>query len=89
MARPTTHDASPKVKRPELVGLGALVGAGVLLMAIGARWFTGPATIFALVVTSGSPPPGWLEPPTRYNPGRAPRLAGRTNAARRPFDEVP
>ena len=47
------------------------------------------ATILALVVTNGRPPPGWLEPPTRYNPGRAPRLAGRTNAARRPFDEVP
>ena len=28
------------------------------------------ATIRALVVTSGSPPPGWLDPPTRYRPGR-------------------
>ena len=39
--------------------------------------------------TSGSPPPGWLEPPTRYSPRRAPRLPGRRNAARRPFDDVP
>ena len=46
-------------------------------------------TILALVVTSGRPPPGWLDPPTRYSPGRAPRFAGRTNAARRPLDDVP
>ena len=37
----------------------------------------------------GRPPPGWLEPPTRYRPGRAPAVRGRTNAARLPFDDVP
>ena len=47
------------------------------------------ATMRALIATSGSPPPGWLDPPTRYNPRTAPRLPGRTNAARRPFDDVP
>lgn len=41
---------------PELIGLGGLVGAGVLLAAIGARWITGPvatiavALVFAAVV---------------------------------------
>ena len=34
------------------------------------------ATMRALVRTSGRPPPGWLDPPTRYSPRRAPRLAG-------------
>ena len=50
---------------------------------------TRSATMRPLIVTSGRPPPGWLEPPTRYRPRRGPRLAGRRNAARRPFDEVP
>ncbi len=54
MAGASTHDASPKVKRPELVGLGALIGAGVLLMAIGARWLTGPAAMFALALVFAS-----------------------------------
>ena len=47
------------------------------------------ATMRALIATSGSPPPGWLDPPTRYRPRTAPRLPGRRNAARRPFDDVP
>ncbi len=36
------------VKRPELLGLGALVGAGALLAAIGTRLVTGPLAILAL-----------------------------------------
>ncbi len=47
------------------------------------------ATMRALDATSGSPPPGWLEPPTRYRPATGPRLAGRWNAARIPSDDVP
>jgi spermidine/putrescine transport system permease protein len=39
---------APRVRRPELVGLAALVGAGVLLTAIGARWISGPISILAL-----------------------------------------
>ncbi len=38
----------PRVRRPELVGLAALVGAGFLLTAIGARWISGPIAILAL-----------------------------------------
>jgi spermidine/putrescine transport system permease protein len=43
-----------RVRRPELVGLAALVGAGVLLMAIGARWVTGAlaAVVLGLVLAS-------------------------------------
>ena len=36
------------VKRPELIGLGTLVGAGALLAAIGTRLITGPIAILAL-----------------------------------------
>ena len=50
---------------------------------------TRSATMRAPMATSGRPPPGWVEPPTRYRPRRAPRLPGRRNAARRPFDDVP
>lgn len=50
MADSPRLDIAVKVRRPELVGLGALVGAGLLLMAIGARWFTGPVAIIALTL---------------------------------------
>ena len=50
---------------------------------------TSPATIWADSVTSGSPPPGCEEPPTRNSPGTGERLAGRRNAADGPFEEVP
>ena len=45
---------APRVKRPELVGLAALAGAGVLLTAIGARWISGPVSILALGVIFAS-----------------------------------
>jgi spermidine/putrescine transport system permease protein len=45
-------DAGPSTRRPggrpELIGLGTLIGAGVLLVAVGARWFTGPAAAVAI-----------------------------------------
>jgi spermidine/putrescine transport system permease protein len=50
--------STPKVrtgpKRPELVGLAALVGAGLLLTAIGARWVTGPVALFAVALVFAS-----------------------------------
>ena len=39
--------------------------------------------------TSGSPPPGCADPPTRYRPGTGDRLAGRSSAARGPCEAVP
>lgn len=42
------------VKRPELIGLGALVGAGALLAAIGTRLLTGPIAILALSLVLAS-----------------------------------
>jgi spermidine/putrescine transport system permease protein len=36
--------------RPELIGLGMLIGAGGLLVAVGARWFTGPAAAIAIAL---------------------------------------
>jgi spermidine/putrescine transport system permease protein len=42
------------VKRPELIGLGALVGAGALLAAIGTRLITGPMAILALSLVLAS-----------------------------------
>jgi len=46
----STQDAPARVHRPELVGLTALAGSGVLLAAIGARWLTGPLAIVALAL---------------------------------------
>jgi spermidine/putrescine transport system permease protein len=42
------------VKRPELIGLGALVAAGALLAAIGTRLITGPIAILALSLVLAS-----------------------------------
>ena len=42
------------VKRPELLGLGALVGAGALLVAVGTRLLTGPLAIVALSLVLAS-----------------------------------
>ena len=42
------------VRRPELVGLGALVGAGALLTAVGTRILTGPLAIVALTLVLAS-----------------------------------
>jgi spermidine/putrescine transport system permease protein len=42
------------VKRPELVGLGALVGAGALLAAVGTRLLTGPLAVLALSLVLAS-----------------------------------
>ena len=45
---------STGVKRPELIGLGALVGAGALLTAVGTRLLTGPIAIVALTLVLAS-----------------------------------
>jgi spermidine/putrescine transport system permease protein len=42
----------PRQRRPELIGIGSLLGAGILLAAIGARWISGVAAIGALVVVA-------------------------------------
>jgi spermidine/putrescine transport system permease protein len=42
------------VKRPEFIGLGALVGAGALLAAVGTRLLTGPIAIVALSLVFAS-----------------------------------
>jgi spermidine/putrescine transport system permease protein len=42
------------VRRPELVGLGALVGAGALLAAVGTRLLTGPLAVLALSLVLAS-----------------------------------
>jgi spermidine/putrescine transport system permease protein len=54
------HDEAPGVKptpswasRPETVGLGALLLAGVLLVAVGARLVTGPLAVVALIIVLG------------------------------------
>ena len=46
-------------------------------------------TIPADSSTSGSPPPGCADPPTRYTPGTGATFAGRRNAARGPCGAVP
>jgi spermidine/putrescine transport system permease protein len=40
--------------RPELIGLGMLISAGGLLVAVGARWFTGPAAAIAIALVLAS-----------------------------------
>jgi hypothetical protein len=60
-------------------------GRGVLSQAGPTR----PATISAESATSGRPPPGCEDPPTRNNPGTGEALAGRRNAARAPLLDVP
>jgi len=50
---------------------------------------TSPATIAADSPTSGMPPPGCEDPPTRNSPGTGDRFAGRRNAARAPLLLVP
>jgi spermidine/putrescine transport system permease protein len=42
------------VRRPELIGLGALLGAGALLAAVGTRLLTGPFAIIALSLVFAS-----------------------------------
>jgi len=50
----TDSVTSTGVKRPELIGLGALVGAGALLTAVGTRLLTGPIAIVALTLVLAS-----------------------------------
>ena len=50
---------------------------------------TRPATICADSATSGRPPPGCEEPPTRNSPGTGERFEGRRKAAAAPLLEVP
>lgn len=45
---------------------------------------TREATIRPPIATSGSPPPGCADPPTRYSPRRGPRLPGLRNGASAP-----
>jgi spermidine/putrescine transport system permease protein len=49
-----SHDPTeqPRQHRPELIGIGSLLGAGILLAAIGARWVSGIAAIAALAVVA-------------------------------------
>jgi spermidine/putrescine transport system permease protein len=56
MTAPTTTQlAGPASRiRPDLIGLGALLTAGGLLVAVGTRWFTGPLAILALSLVLGS-----------------------------------
>ncbi len=54
MSKSATPTAVRRWKRPEFVGLGALVGAGALLTAIGARWVTGPVALLALALVFAS-----------------------------------
>ncbi len=56
MATPV-HDVSggsKSARRPELIGLGALLGAGALLVAVGTRLLTGPLAILALSLVFAS-----------------------------------
>lgn len=81
------------------VGLGAIGLAQLLLVATqpepGAKSRRGharpmsPATIAADMPTSGRPPPGCAEPPTRKRPGTEERLAGRRKAPDLPLEELP
>jgi spermidine/putrescine transport system permease protein len=41
-------------RRPELLGLGALVLAGALLAAVATRWLTGPLAVLALAIVLAS-----------------------------------
>lgn len=53
----TVHDVSggtKTAKRPELIGLGALLGAGALLVAVGTRILSGPLAIVALALVFAS-----------------------------------
>ena len=89
------HGAGAAVGLPCLVGWPAgrtagPVGASGLWVGRGPQARpTRLATISADIPTSGSPPPGWADPPTRNRPGTGEAFCGRRNAARAPFDEVP
>ncbi len=79
----TTGGSVPAARAPEAGPLGTGLGADVQAGP------TRPATIWADRATSGSPPPGCVDPPTRYTPGTGDRFAGRRNAERGPLDELP
>jgi spermidine/putrescine transport system permease protein len=50
----TSPQASAGRRRPELVGLGTLLAAGALLVAVGARWVSGPLVPLALAFVLAS-----------------------------------
>ncbi|HEX4983868.1 MAG TPA: ABC transporter permease [Ilumatobacteraceae bacterium] len=50
----TSPQATAGRRRPELVGLGTLLAAGALLVAVGARWVSGPLMPLALVFVLAS-----------------------------------
>lgn len=50
----TSPQATAGRRRPELVGLGTLLAAGALLVAVGARWVSGPLVPLALVFVLAS-----------------------------------
>lgn len=57
-AAATTGSTDPprqfRERRPELIGFGSLLGTGLLLTAIAARWVTGVVAIGALVIVAGA-----------------------------------
>jgi spermidine/putrescine transport system permease protein len=50
----TSPHATAGRRRPELVGLGTLLAAGALLVAVGARWVSGPLVPLALAFVLAS-----------------------------------
>ena len=90
-AQRRAHRAPPGQPGCQHRGGGRLRGGDRPHPSLPARWSAVimPATIRAPMVTSGSPPPGCTEPPTRYSPATGPRFPGRRNGARRPLCEVP
>lgn len=57
-AAATTGSTHPprrfRERRPELIGFGSLLGTGLLLTAIAARWVSGVVAIGALVIVAGA-----------------------------------
>lgn len=57
-AAATTGSTDPprqfRERRPELIGFGSLLGTGLLLTAIAARWVSGVVAIGALVIVAGA-----------------------------------
>jgi spermidine/putrescine transport system permease protein len=50
----STDPPLSRERRPELIGVGSLLGTGILLTAIAARWVSGVAAVGALAVVAGA-----------------------------------